>query len=92
MNEELENTEMEIEKECDDCDDCDDDEKEPKQPRYLALYKDPEQCPSICGVLYLTAKTGQALKKALEGIPIENIVMVWKGKQKDIKTKSVITF
>lgn len=58
-----------------------------KQPRYLAIYKTSDEVLS-----YVTAPTGQALKKLLEEVPVENIVTVWKGRSKEIKVKSALSF
>jgi hypothetical protein len=77
---------------CDD-EDCDcEDEKAEKKPKYIAIYKRAGECePPFCHA-YLTAFTANELKKLLEDIPVENICEIWKGKKKEIKSKSVITF
>lgn len=68
----------------DDCPDCDKDEKAQK---YLALFTNDE------GFLqYTTAPSSVTLKKMLEKVPIDHVVLIWKGKPKTVKTKSVITF
>lgn len=58
-----------------------------KQPKYIAIYFTDEGLEK-----HLTACTVLQLKKALEEIPFDHICCVWKGKPKEIKSKSVVTF
>jgi hypothetical protein len=57
-----------------------------KEDRYLALY--------VCDgqQLAVRAKTATELKAALAGIPQDQILEVWKGRKKVLKTKTVLDF
>lgn len=58
-----------------------------KAPKYVAIFKD------VRGqVGYAQAATANALKKMIAEISPSELVAVWRGKQKEVKMKSVLSF
>lgn len=68
--------------------DCGGDDKPKTKERYLAIYR--KDADGNLG--YVTAPTGAELKKILTDFPVESVVTVWKGKPKELKLRSVLTF
>jgi len=60
--------------------------KAEKEPRFLAIYVEDG------AMTYVMAPSGNAIKKLLENVPLDSILQVWKGKPKELKTKSVLSF
>jgi hypothetical protein len=65
--------------------------KAEKPARYLAIYKTTDASEESC-LHYVTAPNGLVLRKLLDNVPVENIVLIWKGKAKEVYLKSVVTF
>lgn len=59
--------------------------------RYLAIYKTVDSDAEGC-IHYVTAKNGTMLRKLLDNVPVENILTIWKGREKEVYLKSVVTF
>lgn len=68
--------------------DCENEcEKSEKEPRWMAIYKTSDDVVSYC-----KAVSGQSLKKLLVDVPVGNVLEIWRGKPRSIKTRAVISF
>lgn len=61
--------------------------KEEKRKKYLAIVKAEDNT-----LGYFTACCQKELKDFLANIPLDKVVMVWRGKQIELKTKTVVSF
>jgi len=59
------------------------------KPRYLAIYLDEENNGLM---VYTTAVSAKEMKKKLNKIATVNLLELWKGKQKELVMKSVLSF